>query len=80
VGRIIAATPPGGRLVVRALTRGGAAVLELDHSAPAPDAAVGYDVEVLMTSATALGGRLERGTGDQGLERLTLTLPGNERR
>jgi signal transduction histidine kinase len=80
VGRALAATPPGGRLLARALTRGGAAVVELDHTASAGEPAGGYDVDVLTTAAIALGGRLERGPGDQGLERLTLTLPGNDRR
>jgi signal transduction histidine kinase len=80
VGRALAMTPAGGRLVARAVTRGGAAVLELDHTAGAGEPAVGYDVDVLTTSAETLGGRLERGAGDQGLERLTLTLPGNDRR
>ena len=80
LGRAIAATPPGGRLVARALARGGAAVVEIDHTASASEPAVGYDLDVLTTSAAALGGRLERGSGDQGLERLTLTLPGNDRR
>jgi signal transduction histidine kinase len=80
LGRALSATPAGGRLVARAVTRGGSAVVELDHTVGAPGPAVGYDVEVLTTSAIALGGSLERGPGDQGLERLTLTLPGNERR
>jgi signal transduction histidine kinase len=80
LGRAIAGTPQGGRVVTRAVTRGGAAVVEVDHTANAGEASVGYDVDVLTTSAIALGGRLERGPGDQGLERLTLTLPGNERR
>lgn len=80
MGRAIAATPQGGRIVSRAVTRGGSAVVELDHTASAGEAPVGYDVDVLTTSAIALGGRLDRGPGDRGLERLTLTLPGNERR
>jgi signal transduction histidine kinase len=79
-GRVVAATPQGGRVVARALTRGGSAVVELDHTASAGEPGFGYDVDVLMTSAMALGGRLERGPGDRGLERLTLTLPGIERR
>jgi signal transduction histidine kinase len=81
VGRVVAATPEGGRLVARALTRGGSAIVELDHTTTsAGEPGFGYDVDVLTTSATALGGHLERGPGDHGLERLTLTLPGIERR
>lgn len=80
LGRVLATTAPGGRLLARAQVRGGAAVVELDHTPAAPGAASGYDVEVLMRSATALGGRLDRGAGEQGLERLTLTLPGIDRR
>jgi ABC-type amino acid transport substrate-binding protein len=55
-------------------------VVELESTPGASEPAVGYDVDVLTASAADLGGRLERGPGDQGLERLTLTLPGNERR
>jgi signal transduction histidine kinase len=80
VGRVLATTPPGGRVVARALPRGDAAVLELDHTAGAAGDLAGYEVEVLTTSTSALGGRFERGPGEQGLERLVLTLPGNERR
>jgi hypothetical protein len=80
VGRTVATTPLGGRVLARAQTRAGAAVVELDHTPAAPEGGGGYDVDVLTMSATALGGRLERGAGDQGLERLTLTLPGNDRR
>jgi signal transduction histidine kinase len=80
LGRALASTAPGGKLLARALSSGGSAVVELDHTPGAGEPAVGYDVDVLTTSATFLGGRLERGSGGQGLERLTLTLPGNERR
>lgn len=80
VGRALAATPPGGRLAVRALVRGGAAVVELEHTTGAGEPAAGYDVGVLTTSANALGGRLDRGPGGHGLDRITLTLPGNDRR
>lgn len=80
LGRALAATAPSGRLVARAFSSGGVAVIELDHTPGAGEPAVGYDVDVLTTSATMLGGRLERGPCDQGLERLTLTLPGNARR
>ncbi len=85
VGRVIAVTPAGGRVVARASSRAQEAVLELDHTPAAPGEAAGYDaagyeVDVLTTSTSALGGRLERGSGEQGLERLVLTLPGNDRR
>lgn len=80
LGLAIAATPPGGRIAARALVRGGSAVVEVDHTAGAPGPAVSYDLTVLTSSAIALGGSLERGLDDQGLARLTLTLPGNERR
>ena len=79
VGRALAGTREGGRVVARAAIRGGAAVVELDRTPGDPDAALGYDLEVLVSAASALGGRLERGPGDPGLERLTLTMPGNER-
>lgn len=80
VGRAIAATPPGGRLVARAVARDGAAIVELEHTATAGEPAPGYEVDVLATSAAALGGRLDRAAAAPGIERLTLTLPGNDRR
>jgi signal transduction histidine kinase len=80
VGLAISATPPGGRLLVRAVSRGGSAVMELDGTAGAREPAAGYDWDVLKPAAADLGGSLERGPGGQGLERLTLTLPGTERR
>ena len=79
VERALAGTRVGGRMVVRAATRGGGAVVELDRTPGDPDAALGYDLDVLVSAAAALGGRLERGPGGPGLERLTLTMPGNER-
>jgi signal transduction histidine kinase len=80
MGRALATTPQGGRVVARVVSRGGAAVVEVEQTAGAGDAPGGYDVSVLTTSAIALGGQLEHGPGGQGLERTTLTLPGNERR
>lgn len=80
LGRALAAAPPGGRVLARALSRGGASVVEVEHTAGAAEAPAGYDVDVLASTAAALGGRLEGGPGEPGLERLTLTLPGNERR
>ena len=79
LGRALAGTREGGRMVARAALRDGTAVVELDRTPGDPDVALGYDLEVLVSTASALGGRLERGPGDPGFERLTLTMPGNER-
>lgn len=79
VGRALAGTRQGGRVVARAATREGAAVVELDRTPAELDPSLGYDLDVLGSAASALGGRLERGPADPGFERLILTMPGNER-
>jgi hypothetical protein len=73
-GWALAATPRGGRLVARAAAQGGTAVLELERTAGDPGDALGYDMDVLIASAQAIGGTLARAGGD-GIERLTLALP-----
>lgn len=79
LARAIAATPKDGRLLVRAAARGSAAVLEFDRTPGDAAADFDYDLEVLAGAAEGCGGRLERAPGGQGLERITLTLPGNDR-
>lgn len=79
LGRALAGTRPGGRMIARAGLRDRGAVVELDRTPAEPDGALGDDLDVLAATASALGGRLERGPGEPGLERLTLTMPGNER-
>jgi hypothetical protein len=78
VSRALAGTADGGRLLARAATRDGRAVVELDRTAAEPDRDLDYDLEVLAADAAAAGGRLDRAP-QGGLERLTLTMPGNER-
>ena len=75
VGTALAWTPQGGRLLARAGSREGAAVLELEYSPGDPASDVGYEFSVLCDAAQALGGRLERSQGERGLERLSLELP-----
>jgi hypothetical protein len=79
VGRTLAGTTDGGRLLARAATRSGSAVVEIEWTPGDPDGDLGYDMEVLGAGVGVLGGRLDRAAGDRGLERLTLTMPGNER-
>lgn len=79
LGRTLAGTRDGGRLLARAATRSGSAVVEIDWTPGDPEPDLGYDMEVLGAGVGALGGRLDRATGDRALERLTLTMPGNER-
>jgi signal transduction histidine kinase len=78
VSRALAGTADGGRLVARALTRDGHAVLEVDRTPAEPDRDLDYDLEVLAADSAAAGGRLDRAP-QGGQERLTLTMPGNER-
>ena len=73
-GRALAGTPSGGRLAARAISRGGAAVVELERTPGDPGDGVGYDWDVLAAAAEALGGRLER-TRDPETERVALTFP-----
>ena len=78
VSRALGGTADGGRLLARAVTRDGHAVVELDRMAAEPDRDLDYDLGVLAADVGAAGGRLERAPHG-GLERLTLTMPGNER-
>ncbi len=73
-GRALAGTPSGGRLAARALSRGGAAVVELERTPGDPGDGLGYDWDVLAAAAESLGGKLER-TRDAATERVTLALP-----
>jgi len=77
-GRALALTPDGGRLAARAEGREGEATVVIEHAAGDPDGDLGYDTDVLVAGAEALGGRFER-TRNERTERLTLTVPRNER-
>ncbi|HEX9401677.1 MAG TPA: histidine kinase dimerization/phospho-acceptor domain-containing protein [Anaeromyxobacter sp.] len=79
LGRALARTPDGGRFAARAATRGGLAIVDVEHAAGDPDGDLGYEVEVLAAGAAALGGQFERAQVEKGTERLTLAMPGNER-
>jgi signal transduction histidine kinase len=78
VSRALAETPDGGRLAVRAETRGALAALEIEHVAGDPDPALGYYTGVAAAAARALGGELSVVRSD-GTERLSLALPRNDR-
>jgi hypothetical protein len=78
VSRALAGTADGSRLLARAVTRDGRAVVELERTAAEPDGDLDYDLGVLAADSAAVGGRLDR-VPQGGLERLTLTMPGNER-
>jgi len=76
--RALAETPDGGRLAARAEVRGPKAVVAIEHAAGDPDADLGYYTEVASAAASALGGDFEQERRD-GVARLLLALPGNER-
>lgn len=78
-GRALAATPDGGRFTARTEARGAEVLVEVVHAAGDPARDLGYESEVLAGGAAMLGGRFERSRPEPGLERLTLTMPGNER-
>jgi hypothetical protein len=78
-GRAMGFTPDGGRFAARAEARAAEAAVVVEHTAGDPDADLGYDSEVLGAGAAALGGRFERARGEQGIERLVLTVPRNDR-
>jgi signal transduction histidine kinase len=79
-GRAIGSTPDGGRFAARAEARDGEASIVVEHTAAGdPGADLGYDFEVLAAGAAALGGRFERARGEHRTERLTLTVPRNDR-
>lgn len=78
VTRALAETPDGGRLAIRAEARGELAALELEHAAGDPDPALGYYCEVAAAAAKALGGEFAHERRD-GLERVSLALPRNDR-
>jgi signal transduction histidine kinase len=77
-GRALASTPDGGRLAARAEGREREVAIVVEHAAGDPDGDLGYDTDVLVAGAEALGGRFERAR-DERTERLTLTVPRNER-
>jgi hypothetical protein len=79
VERAIATAAKGGRLLARADSREGAAVIELDRPAAPPEPSAEQDWDALAAAAGELGGRLERGPAGQGLERITLKVPGTGR-
>jgi signal transduction histidine kinase len=79
VGRALARTPEGGRFTARAAARSRESLVEVEHSTGDPGDGVGYELAVLTAGTVALGGRLERAQIQPGTERLTLTLPGNDR-
>ncbi len=76
--RALAETPDGGRLAVRAEVRGELAVVEIEHAAGDPDPSLGYYTEVAAAAAKALGGEFAQHRRD-GVERLSLALPRNDR-
>jgi signal transduction histidine kinase len=78
-GRALALTPDGGRFAVRAEVREGEATVVLDHTTGAPADDLGYDNEVLIAGAAALGGRFERMRVEERTERLILVVPRNDR-
>ncbi len=78
LARALAETPDGGRLAGRAETQGQDAVVVIEHTAGDPDPGVGYYTGVVAAAADALGGRFSLDRRD-GAERLTLTLPRNDR-
>lgn len=78
LSRALSETPDGGRLAVRAETRGALAALEIDHVAGDPDPSLGYYSEVAAAAARALGGEFSQIRRD-GTERLSLALPRNDR-
>jgi hypothetical protein len=78
LSRALAETPEGGRLTARAETDGVSAVIRIEHVAGDPDPETGYYTEVAGAAAEALGGELAV-SGSEGIERLTLRLPRNDR-
>jgi signal transduction histidine kinase len=76
--RALAETPDGGRLAVRAGPRGELAAVELEHVAGDPDPSLGYYTGVAAAAAKALGGEFTHDRRD-GIERLSLALPRNDR-
>ncbi len=78
VARALAGTAEGARLTARVAVRDGHAVLELDRTVAEPDRDLDYDLSVLAADSIAAGARLDRASVGA-LERLTLTMPGNER-
>jgi signal transduction histidine kinase len=78
LSRALAETPDGGRISVRAEPRGALAAVEIEHVAGDPDPALGYYTEVAQAAAKALGGEFAHDRRD-GVERLSLALPRNDR-
>jgi signal transduction histidine kinase len=77
-GRALACTPDGGRLAARAEGWGAEAAVAVEHTTGDPEGDLRYDTELLAAAAEALGGRLERTSGERRMERLLLVVPGNE--
>ncbi len=78
LARALAETPDGGRLAGRAETLGPDVVVAIEHTAGDPDPDLGYYTDVAAAAAGALGGRFSLDRQDA-IERLTLTLPRNDR-
>jgi signal transduction histidine kinase len=78
LARALAETPDGGRLAVRAEARGPVAAIVVEHVAGDPDPDLGYYTDVVAAAARALGGELLQERRD-GVERISLALPRNER-
>jgi signal transduction histidine kinase len=76
--RALAETPDGGRLAARAEARGPVAAIAVEHVAGASDPELRYYSEVAAAAAKALGGEFAQERRD-GVERLSLALPRNER-
>ena len=78
-GRALALTPDGSRFAARAEAKKGEATIAIEHATGDPDDDLGYETEVLVAGAAALGGSFERARDDRQTERLVLTLPRNDR-
>jgi signal transduction histidine kinase len=71
--RAVSITPSGGKLGARAVGTAGEAVLALEHTRGAPDAALGWVCGVVAAAAAEMGGRLEESEADT--VRVALVLP-----
>ncbi len=78
LARALAETPDGGRLAGHAESLGADAVVAIEHTAGDPDPDLGYYTGVAAAAADALGGRFSLDRRDA-IERLTFTLPRNDR-
>jgi signal transduction histidine kinase len=76
--RALAETPDGGRLAARAEARGAVAAVTIEHVPGESEPELRYYSEVAAAAAKALGGDFSHGRQD-GVERLALALPRNER-